>query len=234
MKTKIKGAGRNKPDLQLTYWNNWAIFDPCKDECLVSFTPTFLKGYSGNIDKICEDIKNYPGPALRSPIIWDQIAFIRESELKDDLPSGSFNRILKAMKIDRRHFLIKDEDGDLCDYDPQKIIPQNLKFFLEIQNRGENGRNTVAAAIDAYKKKTDLGAPDYEEPHNYKRIYNAYKKAYDKLTEKLTYIEAIHFLETAGREINQSSYFQTCLPDKRDLIYAKGEYITKYQLGRID
>lgn len=231
METKIKGAGRDKPDLQLTYWNDWAIFDPAKQECLVSFAPAFFKGYAGNIDKICEDIKRYPEQALRDPVIWNQIAFIRENEKKGRLPHGSFDKILKAMKIDRRRYLIK-VDGALLVDELGPLISHNLKFFLKILSRGI--KTSIEKSIHSYIDAVDPTDEDRQAFENYKRIYKAYKKAYDKLTQpetkKLTPKEAIHFFEVAGQNINRASYYQAWRPGKRDLIYAKGQHIISCHL----
>jgi hypothetical protein len=239
---KIKGAGRNKPDLRLTYWKNWAIFDPIKGECLVNFAPEFFKGYSGNIDQLCRDIKLYPEQALRDPVIRDYIALVRENEYKGALPRGSFDKVLKAMKIDWRRQPFSRSN-------PKDVVLKDLLFFRKMLNR-ESG--SVEKAIFAHIEATEDHRGDGHD-EMLKKIFAAYNKAYQQLTApgKLNPDEAIRFLEFAGENIDNASEFflfnpQDLMPPsrrnpgaddflteekKRPLLFVKGEYIVKCYLG---
>jgi len=168
----------------------------------VNFTPVFFKGYPkitdqprasiSFIDQLCEGIKRYPEQALCDPVILKLIRFIRESECKGRLPRGSFDKILKAMKIDYRRRPIPGADL-------KNIARRDLFFLLKIYHRGKG--TSVDSAIEEYFRANPEDE-NFKPEDNYKRIYKAYKKVFDELTSKLSPKEAIDFVEHAGQGIN--------------------------------
>jgi len=134
-------------------------------------------------------LRQFPEQALHNPVISETIAFIRESELGDGLPRGTFDKILKALRIDYRGSKKKISSQNL-----KRKIQENLSLFLKILDRGGL---KIEKAIDEYieEKEDKSGALKGEE--NYRRIYLAYSRVYKKLIHKLSHKEAIHFLEIA-------------------------------------
>ncbi|MGA9754239.1 MAG: hypothetical protein WBV23_03765 [Desulfobaccales bacterium] len=218
-------ARKTKPAIpkigqQLSYWQGYAIFDAAKATRLIDFTSNIPHEISVSIDYLAGAIRKFPGESLGNPTIWGLVAFVRESELNGSLPRGTFDKILKATRIEYRGFHKRSKPEDL-----QRIVFGNLMFFLKILNRDRS--TTIDSAITKYinEAETTTGkgyATNKEGEENYKRIFTAYNKVYKNLTAALSQKEAIHFLEHAGKMIGQPIDYSIWKPEKRRLLYAKG------------
>jgi hypothetical protein len=238
----VKSEKNRKPDLQTSYWKNWAIVDSATGQRIVDFAAGPFKG--GNLSELCDFIKRHPEQALHDPNVLEQVAFVRESELKERLPKKSFGKILKAMRIDWRRSPFPM--GDL-----KSLIRRDLHFFLKILDR-EKG---VSAndAIQGYVSGHYPSHKNLRREENFKRIYKEYKKVFSELTPKLTRDQAVHFLYCACEHVDQPSAILSISPDllgtksrsksftmvsrathrSRSLLYLKGKYVSLYRAGRL-
>jgi len=257
----VEPPGKSKPDLLLSYWKNWAIVDGATMEPLVDFAPKPFNGW--NLDHLCDYIKRHPEQALHDQNILERIAIVRELETKKNLPEKSFDRILRAMRIDRRKLPLRKR---LSVVDLKNKIRRDLFFFLKILDRGKDVK--ARDAIGRYVQQLYPGHKRLHPEENWKKIYRAYEKVFSELTSKLTREQALHFLEFAAEHINQSSAYSSFPPRllrppsaswlkaigrKRidgklrsvgpphpriihrsySLLYLKGKYVSLYRAGRL-
>jgi hypothetical protein len=248
-----KKPGIPKIDQQLSYWKNWIIVDAVSEERLVDFASDISTEFPVNINGLIDYLRQFPENALLNPEVWRVIAFIRESEAKGGLPEKTFEKILKAMRIEKRGAHKKMKSADL-----ERLICRDFIFFVKMLKKG---KFTLEEAIDRYIISPDLLDKPYYElsqdeavdqyykdkqienedeyyehyngEDNYKAIYKAYNKAYKKLIiANLSQKEAIHFLEIAGRNVSQMWHYAIWTPDNRPLLYAKGGHMIKEALKK--
>lgn len=211
-----------KTDQQLSYWKNFSIFDAADEICLINFASDIPKEIPVSIDYLIDALHQFPEQAFYDQNIWGLIALVRESEIGGGLPRGTFDKILKAMRIECRGHSKRMKSGEI-----KQKIQENLAFFLNILDRGDL---KIDAAITQYIDRKEGGSGELKGEENYRRIYNAYITVYKKLTALLSHKEAIHFLGIAGSNVDQMGYYSIWTPDKRPLLYVKGAHM----LGRLN
>jgi hypothetical protein len=224
-------ARKTKPAIpkigqQLSYWHGYAIYDAAKATRIIDFASNIPAEIPVSIDYLTDAIRQFPQESLLNPTIWRLIAFVRESEINGGLPRGTFDQILRAMRIDYRGFHKRIETEDL-----KRIVSGNLAFFLKILNRR---KLTIDTAVTEYINEAKATtAKEYDtnlnREENLKRIFTAYDKVYKHLTAALSHNEAIHFLGHACQMIGQPIDYSIWKPEKRALLYVKGiEMVCNY------
>jgi hypothetical protein len=210
------------PDRKLEYWYDWQIYGPDGKilESLKMPKQAIEKDRLGEIRYLCDLIENYPNQALMNKNVWYKIAMLRQRAFKNEDDANSLEMVCKAIMGDGRRRKNQDYLNDL-----RIMIVRDIEFFRKMKNRISEGTADVIAEIENFLTEGTKTERAHEkrlrEYSNYRNVYYAYKKIYDRLSSIMSEIEIFKFFEEAADNLSATNVTFDVEPDGRKLTFVK-------------
>jgi hypothetical protein len=210
------------PDRKLEYWYEWQIYGPDGKilESLKMPKQAIEKDRLGEIRYLCDLIENYPNQALMNKNVWYKIAMLRQRAFKNEDDANSLEMVCKAIMGDGRRRKNQDYLNDL-----RIMIVRDIEFFRKMKNRISEGTADVIAEIENFLTEGTKTERAHEkrlrEYSNYRNVYYAYKKIYDRLSSIMSEIEIFKFFEEAADNLSATNVTFDVEPDGRNLTFVK-------------
>jgi hypothetical protein len=210
------------PDRKLEYWYDWEIYGQ-NGEILEKLHRPVVKIEKDRLtdtDYLIHLITESPDSTLLNEDVWYRIVMLRKRAFKNEEDAESLIRVCRAIMRDGRSRKNPDTLDEL-----KIMVHSDIEFFRTIQNRISDGNEGVDKTIENYlvEGTTTIEAQDRRrnELSNYKNVYYAYRRIFNRLSSSLTVDEIFSFFTVAAEHIDATNATVDVGPSGRFLTFVK-------------